>query len=65
MTSYWEPADSERFGGGDAFTHSLELQDQRDGVFGIYVPQDACHSIEVHEASTFFEAKDGAYVVGM
>lgn len=33
----------------------------RDGVFGIQVPQGAWHSIEVHEASTIFEAKDGAY----
>lgn len=33
----------------------------KDGVFGIQVPQGAWHSIEVHEASTIFEAKDGAY----
>lgn len=33
----------------------------RDGVFGIQVPQGAWHSIEVYEASTIFEAKDGAY----
>ena len=36
----------------------------RDGVFGIQVPQGAWHSIEVHEASTIFEAKDGAYAAG-
>ena len=36
----------------------------RDGVFGIQVPRGAWHSIEVHEASTIFEAKDGAYGVG-
>lgn len=33
----------------------------RDGVFGIQVPKGAWHSIEVHEPSTIFEAKDGAY----
>ena len=36
----------------------------RDGVFGIQVPQGAWHSIEVYEASTIFEAKDGAYAPG-
>ena len=36
----------------------------RDGVFGIQVPQGAWHSIEVHEAATIFEAKDGAYAEG-
>ena len=36
----------------------------RDGVFGIQVPQGAWHSIEVYEASTIFEAKDGAYAAG-
>lgn len=33
----------------------------REKVYGIQVPQGAWHSIEVHEASTIFEAKDGAY----
>ena len=36
----------------------------KDGVFGIQVPQGAWHSIVVHEASTIFEAKDGAYGAG-
>ena len=36
----------------------------RDGVFGIQVPRGAWYSIEVHEASTIFEAKDGAYAPG-
>ena len=36
----------------------------RDGVFGIQVPRGAWHSIEVYEASTIFEAKDGAYAAG-
>ena len=30
-------------------------------VYGIQVPKGAWHSIEVHEASTIFEAKDGKY----
>ena len=30
-------------------------------VYGIQVPKGAWHSIEVHEPSTIFEAKDGAY----
>ena len=33
----------------------------REGVLGIQVPQDAWHSVIVHEASTILEAKDGKY----
>ena len=33
----------------------------REEVYGIQVPKGAWHSIEVHEPSTIFEAKDGAY----
>ena len=33
----------------------------REKVFGIQVPIGAWHSIEVHEPSTIFEAKDGKY----
>jgi len=33
----------------------------REKVYGIQVPKGAWHSIEVHETSTIFEAKDGAY----
>lgn len=33
----------------------------RKGVYGIQVPKGTWHSIEVHEPSTIFEAKDGAY----
>ena len=33
----------------------------REKVYGIQVPQAVWHSIEVHEPSTTFEAKDGAY----
>ena len=33
----------------------------REGIYGIQVPIMTWHSIEVHEASTIFEAKDGAY----
>ena len=33
----------------------------REGKYGILIPKCAWHSIEVHEASTIFEAKDGAY----
>lgn len=33
----------------------------RDGVHGIQVPLGVWHTIEVHEPSTIFEAKDGAY----
>lgn len=33
----------------------------REKVYGIQVPKGAWHSIEVHEPSTIFEAKDGAY----
>ena len=32
-----------------------------EGVYGIQVPKGVWHSIEVHEPSTIFEAKDGAY----
>lgn len=33
----------------------------REGLFGIQVPKMMWHSIEVYEASTIFESKDGAY----
>ena len=33
----------------------------REKVYGIQVPLGAWHSIEVHEPSIIFEAKDGAY----
>ena len=33
----------------------------REGKFGIQIPKMACHTVEVHEPSTIFEAKDGAY----
>ena len=33
----------------------------REGTFGVQVPQAAWHSVVVHEPSTIFEAKDGAY----
>ena len=33
----------------------------REKLYGIQVPKGAWHSIEVHEPSTIFEAKDGAY----
>ena len=36
----------------------------REGQFGIQIPKGAWHSIEVHEPSAIFEAKDGAYAAG-
>lgn len=33
----------------------------RQGLYGIQIPPMAWHTIEVHEPSTIFEAKDGAY----
>ena len=33
----------------------------REKIYGIQVPLGAWHSIEVHEPSTIFEAKDGAF----
>lgn len=33
----------------------------REKVYGIQVPKGAWHTIEVHEPSTIFEAKDGRY----
>ena len=33
----------------------------REGSYGIQVPKMVWHSIEVHEPSTIFEAKDGKY----
>ena len=33
----------------------------REKQYGIQVPRGVWHSIEVYEASTIFEAKDGAY----
>ena len=33
----------------------------REKLYGIQIPQGTWHSIEVHEPSTIFEAKDGAY----
>ena len=34
----------------------------REGVFGLQVPKMAWHTIDVHEPSAIFEAKDGAYI---
>ncbi len=34
----------------------------KEGNFGMQVPKGTWHSIEVHEPSTIFEAKDGKYV---
>ena len=34
----------------------------REQKFGIQIPLGVWHSIEVHEPSTIFEAKDGAYI---
>ena len=33
----------------------------RDGKYGIQVPRGVWHTVEVHEPSTIFEAKDGKY----
>ena len=33
----------------------------REGRFGVQIPRGAWHSVEVHEPSTIFEAKDGRY----
>lgn len=33
----------------------------REGKYGIQVPKMAWHTIDVHEPSTIFEAKDGKY----
>ena len=33
----------------------------REQKYGIQIPLGVWHSIEVHEPSTVFEAKDGAY----
>ena len=33
----------------------------REKLYGIQIPQGAWHSIEVHEPSVIFEAKDGKY----
>ena len=32
-----------------------------EGKYGVQIPLGAWHSVEVHEPSTIFEAKDGAY----
>lgn len=32
-----------------------------EGNYGIQIPQGAWHSVQVHEPSTIFEPKDGAY----
>ena len=34
----------------------------RERKYGIQIPKGAWHSIVVHEPSTIFEAKDGAYI---
>lgn len=33
----------------------------REGKYGVQIPLGAWHSVEVHEPSTIFEAKDGRY----
>ena len=32
-----------------------------DGIYGVDIPKNVWHTLEVHEPSTIFEAKDGAY----
>ena len=34
---------------------------RREGRYGVQIPLGVWHSVEVHEPSTIFEAKDGAY----
>ena len=41
--------------------HDGERACPREKIFGIQVPLGVWHSIEVHEPSTIFEAKDGKY----
>lgn len=33
----------------------------REGKYGVQIPPGAWHTVEVHEPSTIFEAKDGRY----
>lgn len=37
------------------------LLDPRDGNYGVQIPKDQWHGIEVLEPSTIFEVKDGPY----
>lgn len=32
-----------------------------DGIYGVDIPKNVWHTLEVHEPSTIFEAKDRAY----
>lgn len=41
--------------------HRVRLNPQ-EGRFGVQIPVGVWHTVEVHEPSTIFEAKDGKYI---
>ena len=59
---YEELPNMDAGGPGREFVETLRTEIcPAKGKYGIQIPQGAWHSIEVHEPSTIFEAKDGAY----
>ena len=34
----------------------------KDGTYGVQIPKGTWHTVEVHEPSAIFEAKDGKYI---
>lgn len=49
-------------GPGRDFTEILRVSlDPSEGKYGVQIPMNAWHSVEVKEESVIFEAKDGKY----
>ena len=54
--------DGERAVDETAFVETARFRlNPKEGNYGIQIPMMAWHTIEVHEPSTIFEAKDGRY----
>jgi cupin fold WbuC family metalloprotein len=59
---YSELPNMDAGGPGREFTEILRVAlDPSDGKYGVQIPMNAWHSVEVKEESVIFEGKDGAY----
>ena len=59
---YEELPNMDAGGPGREFTEILRVSlDPSEGKYGVQIPMNAWHSVEVKEESVIFEGKDGAY----
>lgn len=60
---YEELPNMDAGGPGRDFTENFRVTlDPSEGKYGVQIPMNAWHSVEVKEESVIFEGKDGAYV---